>query len=217
MFQRGGTGILPERGSQQQYDMVMQLLQSGMAGAQNSGSPLLAFLAPMLGGAIGTRTSNLRNMSAESGGDELTASLLGNNAEARKYSEMLSDPNLPPHLKNLAQTMMTDALKPKVPLPGVSPRRGSSTRTSGASPAGAAPTAPTSLGDLTNDQLWAMAQNKRLPASQRNLASRLAYDRVTGARSVPGIPGAEVPTVPLAKPNQTATPALPENDPLGIR
>lgn len=56
---RGGGGILPERGTRAQYDMVQALLQSGMQSAQGSGSPLLAFLAPVAGGAIGTRAEGL--------------------------------------------------------------------------------------------------------------------------------------------------------------
>lgn len=59
VFRRGEGGILPERGSRSQYDMVQALLQSGVTSSQNSGSPLLAFLAPMVGGAVGTRTEGL--------------------------------------------------------------------------------------------------------------------------------------------------------------
>lgn len=59
MFRRGQGGILPERGSRAQYDMVQELLKSGIASSQGSGSPLLAFLAPMIGGAVGTRTEGL--------------------------------------------------------------------------------------------------------------------------------------------------------------
>lgn len=59
VFRRGEGGILPERGSRGQLDVVTQLLASGMASSKESGSPLLAALTPMLGGAIGTRTSGL--------------------------------------------------------------------------------------------------------------------------------------------------------------
>lgn len=59
VFQRGQGGILPERGSRAQYDMVQALLKGGMQSAQASGSPLLAFLAPMAGGAVGSRTEGL--------------------------------------------------------------------------------------------------------------------------------------------------------------
>ncbi len=56
IFQRGRGGILPERGSQQQLQMVMQALQGANNTAMQSGSPLLALLAPMAAGAIGSRT-----------------------------------------------------------------------------------------------------------------------------------------------------------------
>lgn len=59
VFRRGEGGILPERGSRAQYDMVQALLQSGVAASRDSGSPLLAFLAPMVGGAVGARTEGL--------------------------------------------------------------------------------------------------------------------------------------------------------------
>lgn len=59
VFRRGEGGILPERGSRQQMDMVQALLKSGMSASQSSGSPLLAFLAPMVGGALGARTEGL--------------------------------------------------------------------------------------------------------------------------------------------------------------
>lgn len=59
IFSRGAGGILPERGSQAQYDLVSQLVKSGMGSAMNSGSPLLAFLAPMVGGGVLSRTQGL--------------------------------------------------------------------------------------------------------------------------------------------------------------
>lgn len=59
LLSRGQGGILPERGSRDQYEMVQQLLQSSMASAQGSGSPVLAALTPMIGGAVGTRTEGL--------------------------------------------------------------------------------------------------------------------------------------------------------------
>lgn len=59
MMTRGGGGIFPERGSTAQLEAVMAALQGANSGAQQSGSPLLAFLAPMATGAVGTRTQGL--------------------------------------------------------------------------------------------------------------------------------------------------------------
>lgn len=53
---RGPGGILPERGSAIQRDLVMAALQGGVQAAGQSGSPLLAFLAPMVAGFSGGRT-----------------------------------------------------------------------------------------------------------------------------------------------------------------
>ena len=59
VFRRGEGGILPERGSQAQYDLVQALLRSGMASSQQSGWPLLALMTPFVSGAIGARTQGL--------------------------------------------------------------------------------------------------------------------------------------------------------------
>lgn len=59
VLRRGEGGILPERGSETQRELVSAMLANAMASAPQSGSPLLAFLAPMLGGAVGSRTDSL--------------------------------------------------------------------------------------------------------------------------------------------------------------
>jgi hypothetical protein len=59
VFRRGEGGILPERGSSAQLAAVMQAMGGMNAGAQQSGSPLLALMAPLLGGAVGSRTQGL--------------------------------------------------------------------------------------------------------------------------------------------------------------
>lgn len=59
VFRRGQGGILPERGSRAQRDIVQALVHSGIQSAGRSGSPLLALLAPLAGGAVSSRTSGL--------------------------------------------------------------------------------------------------------------------------------------------------------------
>ena len=115
MFQRGQGGILPERGSDLQRELVMSALQSAMGSAQNSGSPLLAFLAPLAGGAIGSRTEGLhekgqdkrrgasidRLMAAMGGGGQGAGGLAsamggaGSNGPARGPAQAAPDLNLP--------------------------------------------------------------------------------------------------------------------------
>lgn len=69
VFRRGDGGILPERGSRAQLDLVTQLLGSGMQSVQQSGSPLIALLAPLVGGAVGSRTEGLYK-TAQAGRDQ---------------------------------------------------------------------------------------------------------------------------------------------------
>lgn len=75
VFRRGEGGILPERGSRAQHDMVSALLASGLKSSQGSGSPLLAFLTPMISGAVGARTSGLYK-DAQAGRDKTATDAL---------------------------------------------------------------------------------------------------------------------------------------------
>jgi hypothetical protein len=114
-FSRGPGGILPEKGSQAQYDMVRAMLQSGVGAAQNSGSPLLAMLAPMIGGAVATRTQGLYDQAQQ---ERATASsqqllgLLGNNPRAASILEIMNDQNAPDHVKSIAASMMGKVVNP---------------------------------------------------------------------------------------------------------
>lgn len=77
ILNRGAPGsILPERGSQSQYDMVMGALQGAAGSVGQTGSPLLAFLAPMLGGAVGARTQGLYDDVTETQNDAATGTIL---------------------------------------------------------------------------------------------------------------------------------------------
>ncbi|WP_299872856.1 hypothetical protein [uncultured Sulfitobacter sp.] len=117
VFRRGEAGILPERGSRGQLDLVTQLLASGMASSKESGSPLLAALTPMVGGAIGTRTSGLfkeaqagRDASAM---DTLIAAMGGERAAPsanavsvrREAVPGFSTENSPPGMKGIAKAL----------------------------------------------------------------------------------------------------------------
>lgn len=85
VFRRGQGGVLPERGSRAQYDMVNALLQSGVSSAQGSGSPLLALLAPMIGGAVGARTEGLYSdaqSDRDSAAIDTLLAAMGNNGQA---------------------------------------------------------------------------------------------------------------------------------------
>lgn len=97
MFQRG-TGILPAKGSPEQQAIVNALMKSAMASAPDSGSPLLAFLAPMLGAGAMSRAAN--NRTGATGDAKQTAmdKFLGTTGAPPEAAELLAqidDPNLP--------------------------------------------------------------------------------------------------------------------------
>jgi len=114
-FSRGPGGILPERGSQAQYDLVSGLLQSGMGAAQQSGSPLLALLAPMLGGAIGNRTQSLYDQAQQerssASTDQLLSLMGGGNAQASALMGILGDQDAPDHVQSIARSMLGKSFK----------------------------------------------------------------------------------------------------------
>ena len=109
---RGNGGILPERGSDMQRDMVMASLQSAMSSANASGSPLLSFLAPLAGGAIASRTQSLNDRSQAAAREKSITDFLsstGGGDEDRAWLEMLADPNLPPEAKGVIKSRLTKA------------------------------------------------------------------------------------------------------------
>lgn len=98
--------FFPEAGSQQRYDMIMQLLQSGMQSASQSGSPIASFLAPIAGAAIGGRATKQHNDARQDRYDEMTAAILGqhaNNPEAQKYIAVMNDDSAPAYLRSIAK------------------------------------------------------------------------------------------------------------------
>lgn len=121
LLQRG-QGVLPARGSQAQYDMVQALLQSGMSDARNSGSPLLAFLAPLAGGAIGTRTENAYQAAQEQRRSETMDQLLaamGGDAgrigedRLRTLVGLMSDESTPTGVRSIASDILGRAMRPQ--------------------------------------------------------------------------------------------------------
>ncbi|WP_273280950.1 hypothetical protein [Pseudooceanicola atlanticus] len=112
MFSRGPGGILPERGSAQQRELVAAALQQAAASAGSSGSPLLAFLTPMLGGAIKARTGSLGDMSKGKSLDSFYDAT-GMDPNSRGLLDMLEDPNLPDAAKAVVRDRFKDMAKGK--------------------------------------------------------------------------------------------------------
>lgn len=110
------TSFFPEKGSEAQTDMIMQLVQAGIGHAQSGGSPLANFLAPMAGAAIGGRAQRNREDARSSKIDELTKATLGDfadNPQIQGYMSTLNDPDAPAHLKSIAQSRLNSIINPK--------------------------------------------------------------------------------------------------------
>lgn len=115
MFGRGGGGILPERGSARQLDLVTSLAQSVGPMAAQSGSPLLAFMAPLVSGGATTRATSLFNEAQQGRDQAAMASLLqgmspGSTARATDLAKLMMDPNLSPQMRQTASTMFNQTI-----------------------------------------------------------------------------------------------------------
>ena len=115
MFGRGTGGILPERGSARQLDLVTSLAQSVGPMAAQSGSPLLAFMAPLVAGGATTRATSLFNEAQQGRDQAAMASLLqgmppSSTARATDLAKLMMDPNLSPQMRQTASTMFNQTL-----------------------------------------------------------------------------------------------------------
>lgn len=114
---QGAGGFFGAPGSQQRYDMTMQMVQNAMAQAQGTTSPLLAFLAPMASAAIGARATKQYEDARAAEATSQTEALLGpvaSSPKTRAALDVLNDPDAPDYLKSIAATMVKGAV-PKAP------------------------------------------------------------------------------------------------------
>ncbi|MCV6825999.1 MULTISPECIES: hypothetical protein [Halocynthiibacter] len=109
--------IRPEQGSRAQRDLVLGLIGGANEAAAQTNNPLLAFLTPLVGGAVANRTENKFNEAEKLRTKELSADLLANLGGGEKSAQaldILSNPDAPDHLKKLAEMMLTrDTAPPK--------------------------------------------------------------------------------------------------------
>lgn len=223
IFSRGQGGILPERGSQTQYDLVTSLVQAAMQTAPQSGSPLLAALAPMLGGAALSRVEGMRDLGRQREQDALSATLFGRpmSESERQLAEIMSNEDLPGFYRTEAERRLRGAMLGG-PVGGVGGRSGGggggsragSPNPASAQPADADPMAvllgATDGGALLTEpqrrQLFTMLRNPDATSQERQLAQTLLerHDRAiregrenpTGLPSAPAAPMTTTPTAP---------------------
>lgn len=224
IFSRGPGGILPERGSQTQYDLVTSLVQSAMQAAPTSGSPLLAALAPMLGGAALSRVEGMRDIGRQREQDGVAASLFGRpmTESERQLMEVMGNEDLPGFYRTEAERRLRAAMT------GQPATGGGGSRGGGSSPNPAAPGAVpvdemTLLLEATNGStlltepqrrvMFDMLRDPNATSQERQMAQTLLdrHDRAIreGTANPAGLPAA--PNVPTEAPQMPVTPmAAPE-------
>lgn len=114
----GFGGFIPERGTERHVNMIENMAQGGQLAALQSGSPLLAFLAPMMGGAATARAGNLYDERQEAESGAAMKTLVGSmSPAAQKKADgllaILNNPNVSDEYKSLAKVMLNSAMKPK--------------------------------------------------------------------------------------------------------
>lgn len=109
-------GLFPHMDAQTRYDMAMDLLRSGMQSAAASNDPLLAFLSPIAGAAIGGGIENRRGKAREAETAAMNDQLLGTMAgdpAVQGYIDILNNPNAPDYAKSIAKTKLDAIINPK--------------------------------------------------------------------------------------------------------
>lgn len=223
------SGFFPEQGSQEQYDMIMQLVQAGMSNAQASGSPLANLLAPIAGAAIAGRATRKRNDAQAGRSGEMVSAVLGDaadNPQVQGYLDVLNDPDAPAYLKSIAQSRL-DAI--------INPRPARTARTTPRRTGGGrgTPTAQPVDGQR-NRRLYGEYDIGGVLHGRDSYGNMVPYTGPDGQpvratrgdeAAAPGSPPASVadeltaltqPAAPAPAPAAPVPPALDESDPLGI-
>lgn len=229
IFSRGVGGILPERGSEQQQEIVRSLVQAALQAAPASGSPLLAALAPMLGGAALSRADGLREFSQQRDQDAMAATMFGRPMSAAEQELMgiMSNEDAPAFYRNEAERRLRAAMEGRgAPGSGGGGRGGAPVSGPGGGPAPTAePDEMAVLLDATSGgRLLTETQRRTLfnilrdgdsTSQSRQLAQRLLQQHEEnirrGAENPAGLPPApgvstETPQAPVIPAAETATP-----------
>lgn len=102
------------QGSDARYEMAMTLLKSAMSSAAGSNSPVLAFLTPILGAAMGTKLEKQRGDYLAQEQNSMAEAMLGGplNPQAQQAMSVLDNPDAPAYLKDIARTMLKNSTVP---------------------------------------------------------------------------------------------------------
>ncbi|MCA0204291.1 MAG: hypothetical protein LCH92_08115 [Proteobacteria bacterium] len=199
-------------GNAQALPMIMSALSGANSSAQQSGSPLLAALAPLASAMIGGRAQQMDEKRNYVSGQQALNQLAGGAAtqRARDLLSVLSSGDLPGPLESIASTMLRQELR----LPGASgtgrgASRSSAPRAGGASSA-AGGSRPRLYGQYEIDgfMFGRTASGEMMPFLDGEGNPVPAPQRRGSAATAPA-------TVPLPSAAQAA-PAIDPNDPLGL-
>lgn len=113
-------GLFANMPIQKRFDMAMDLLKNGMQMGAESGSPLMAFLSPLAGAAIGGGIENKRAKLMGEQNDELMASMMpgANSEEVQRLADIVNNPDTPDYLKSVAKAKLDAAIAPYTAKPG---------------------------------------------------------------------------------------------------
>lgn len=129
-----GRGMFGGITPQQRFDMTMSLLQGAMSSAQNTGSPVAAFLAPLATAAIGGSAQSRFNDAAAQGRDDLLSAMVPGgqvSPELQHLYDVANSPDAPDLLKQIATAKLkTMLVPPVVPVGGGSGSGGAKARKS---------------------------------------------------------------------------------------
>lgn len=112
---QAGGGMFPGLTPQKRYDMAMQFLQSGMSSAAGSGSPLLAFLSPLAGAAIGGSLQSKLGTATDASSDEMNKVLLGTMAgdpRAQELIGIMGNADAPDYARAMAKDQLAKMMAP---------------------------------------------------------------------------------------------------------
>lgn len=197
---QGGGGFFGPRGSQQRYDMTMQMISQAMNSAQGTNSPVLAFLAPLASAAIGARATKLREDEKARNVSAMTESILGPNGmspRAKSALDVMNNPDAPDYLESIAESMFKAEMKPQQASSGGG---GGKQRIFGEY-------------EIDGYLYGRDATGQMVPYTDA------AGNKVAGKGGTPASPAspAAAPAAPLVHPVLPVDPKTPDNDPLGIR
>lgn len=109
-------GLFPNMSAQKRYDMAMGLLQAGMSSASQSNNPLLAFLSPLAGAAIGGSIENKYAKAQDAELEGINDALLGTMAgdeTAQGLLGILNNESAPDYARSMAKAKLEAMMKPK--------------------------------------------------------------------------------------------------------